>query len=257
MNLLEQLHAADRAERLAAIAAVAAYETADARTLQALAQCLGDGSKLVQRRAAEAFAALHARGVEVDGVLLATLDAAGLAHRWGAAYALACIGTPPPPALPVLLECLGARDGDLRWAAASIVVRLAQATDVGPAVHALLATGTAEQRKMAAYCVRDIGVWTPAVETALSGALGDPDAGVRLAAMSSLARLCADGAALARRLLPLLLDPEAGVRRATAAVLGTLGQRSAAVVAALQGAAASSDVSLQRAARRSLQRLGE
>jgi HEAT repeat protein len=108
---------------------------------------------------------------------------------------------------------------------------------------------------MAAYCLRDLGVRSPAIETALLAALHDTEAGVRLAAMSSLARLSATHALLVPHVADLLTDPDPGVQRAAAVVLGTLGESSTAALTALRQAAASPDASLRRAAERSLHRL--
>jgi HEAT repeat protein len=252
VSTLEQLRADDFEDRLAAVAELATREHAEPEELDALGECLGSEHKLLQRRAAEAFAALHQRGVAVTNVLLSALQSAGPRQRWGAAYALSRIGAAPAPALPVLLECLGVNDGDLRWAAANILVHMAHTPALVEAVHHLLMTGNPAQRKMAAYCLRDLEARTPAVEQALCAALNDAEPRVRMAALSSLARLCTDRATLAPRVVTLLDDVDEGVRRATAVVLGTLGERSEPVLAALRHAAASTDPSLQRAALRAL-----
>jgi HEAT repeat protein len=248
VSVVERLCAPDPAERVAAIAEISQQETADAVPLQALAECLGDPRKVVQRGAAEAFAALGARGVAVDDVLMAALHSAAPRQRWGAAFALSLLGVPPPAALPVLLECLGIDDGDVRWAACGIVVRMHGHMELIGPLCALLCTGNAAQRKMAVYCLRDLDARSPAVEQALCVALDDADAGVRLAALSTVARLATDRAAVAARLITLLDDADAGVRRAAAAALGTLGERSPTVLAALRVAVGSPDPSLERAA---------
>src|SRR5436853_540472 len=74
---------------------------AGAAELEALAECLGHDRKLVQRRAAEAFAELDRRGTPVHAVLTASLGSAAARRRWGAAYALSLLGPPPPETLPV------------------------------------------------------------------------------------------------------------------------------------------------------------
>src|SRR5260221_8141 len=81
--------------------------------------------KLVQRRAAEAFAALARRGLAVEPQLHAALAAPELRLRWGAVYALSLVGAPPRAALPTLLDVIGLDDGDLRWAAADLIKQLA------------------------------------------------------------------------------------------------------------------------------------
>jgi HEAT repeat protein len=255
VSTLDRLRAAELDDRLAAVAELAAREHPEPEELHALGACLGSEHKVLQRRTAEALAGLHQRGVAVTHVLLAALESPGPRQRWGAAYALSRIGAAPAQALPVLLECLGEDDGDVRWAAATILVHMEDTPVLVDALHNLLVTGNAAQRKMAAYCLRDVEARTPAVEQALDAALDDAEPSVRMAAMSSLARLCTDRATLARRLVTLLGDVDEGVRRATAVVLGSLGEPSEPVLTALRDAAASADPSLQRAAMRALRRL--
>jgi HEAT repeat protein len=255
VSLVERLQSPEVSECLTAIDALVRRADVEAAELDALAECLGHPRKVAQRRAAEAFAALSRAGIDVRDVLGTALRSAVPRQRWGAAFALSLVGTPPAETLPVLLECLGCGDGDVRWAAASAVVRMPQVAALSDALCALLRTGGAAQRKMCAYCLRDLGTRSAAVEAALLAALDDPDAGVRIAAIAGLTRLAVDRAAVARRLITLLGEAHEGVRRAAAAGLGALGERSEPVLEALQAAAASPDRSLQRAAGRSLRLL--
>src|SRR6266403_381770 len=175
----------------------------------------------------------------------------------GAAFALSLAGDPPAASLPVLLETLGADDGDLRWAAAGIVVRLQhERAALVESLRTLVASGNAAQRKMALYCLRDLEACTPAVEQAVLHALGDADRDVRLAAVATLARLARDRGAAAAKLVHALETGDERVRRAAAAALGALGERSAPVLAALGAASASPDPSLRRAAEGALRQLG-
>lgn len=256
MNVADRLRSPAVVERLAAMAEAAENGRNDSATLAALVECLGDEKKVVQRRAAEVLVALSGRSPAVHQALQTTLRSAAPRQRWGAAFAFSLLGVPPPDVLPVLLESLGSDDGDVRWAAAGALVQMSNRNDLSVALHTLLGTGNAAQRKMAAYCLRDLDTRSPAAEQALFAALDDADAGVRLAAMSSLIRLCANRAVVAQRVMTLLADAAAGVRRAAAAALGSLGERSEPVLSALRVAAASADPSLQRAARRSLRLLG-
>jgi HEAT repeat protein len=229
------LRAPDVATRVAAIAALAEQGRAGPDELAALADCLGDGRKAVERRAAEAFAALRVRGVAVDDVLDAALASPAPRRRWGAAFALALGADPPPRTLPVLLEALGMDDGDVRWAAAGIVARMTDRDAVVRALQVLLRSGNGAQRKMALYCLRDLEARAPDVEQAVVGALDDADWDVRLAAITSLARLALAREVAADRLVVVLEAGEARARRAAAAALGELGERSERVVAALRG----------------------
>src|SRR5439155_327659 len=119
MTRAERLRAPDPEICRAAIAELVERGRATPEELAALADCLGAGRKVVERPAAEAFAALAARGAPVEDVLLAALASPLPRRRWGAAFALSLVGNPPAATLPVLLETLGDDDGDLRWAAAA------------------------------------------------------------------------------------------------------------------------------------------
>ncbi len=222
--------------------------------LEALRACLAETDKRVQRRAAEAAAALARRGVPIAPQLEDALRASELRLRWGAAYALSLIGPPPLAALPTLLEVIALPDGDLRWAAADLLKQLA-ASERPMVLGQLLAAAGAPgpQRKMALYCLRDLGA-ADAFETALA-ALADPQVETRLAALALLARVHPDAIAAAERIAALLDDADARVRRAAIGTIGGLGVASDAVLAALNRAEASDDPSLQRAAAQARQKL--
>lgn len=220
----------------------------------ALADALGAADKASQRRAADEFVSLAARGIAVEAALHAALVSGCARQRWGAAFTLARLGSLPRGAIPVLLEALGMPDGDVRWAAADILIR--QGMAAGAALAALARDGAPAQRKMALYCLRELGAWTAATDALARGALADADAGVRLAAMASLARQALDRAAASAAVSLLLRDPVPGVRRAAAVTLGRLGVDLPAVRAALETAAAGNDPWLARAAAGALGRLG-
>jgi HEAT repeat protein len=218
-----------------------------------LVECLGADRKVVQRPAAEVLGrALAAGDPRVRPLLDEALAAPSLALRWGAVYAWSRAGAVMPGgALGVLFEVLGLADGDMRWAAAAIVVGMG-----APAVEALVELargGNAAQRKMALYCLRDLSVGTARVLECAQRGLDDDDVGVRLGAMAALARLAAPAEA-ARAIVGRLADADAGARRTAAATLGRLGVDDPAVVSALRDAAEADDAVLARTARRALDR---
>jgi HEAT repeat protein len=255
MTLAARLRAPLDGERTAAIAELGARETADADEVEALVECLGHARKAVQRAAAEACAGLAGKGVPIRPALARALTGSDAGRRFGAAFALSLLGEPPVESLPVLLEALGAEDGDLRWAAADIVRRLRDRDAVVAALRPLVASGSGPQRKMALYCLRDLGARSPEIEQAALWALGDPEWDVRLAAVATLARLSTDRAAAADRLVLALEDDDPRLRRAAAAGLGLLGVSAATVLAALQAAVQSPDPALRRAAEGALRQL--
>ena len=237
--------------RIAAMAALVARAAPPSRDeLEALRDCLGDQRKPVQRRAAEAFAALSARGVHVEYLLRNVLDVRDLRARWGAAYALSLLQRLRFEALPTLFEVMALDDGDLRWAASELIKQLA-AADGERVVAALLlaARDPGPQRKMALYCLRDLGV-AESSDIALA-ALTDPHLDTRLAAVALLAKVHRDPSSAARRIAALVDDADPRMQRVAAATLGNLGVALPEVLAALDRAEASSDDSLRRAAARS------
>jgi HEAT repeat protein len=273
----------DADARLAAIAEVAENPQVplpDA-ALDALIECLGANRKVIQRRGAEALAAAAAHDPRIVEKLRAALSHPSSRARWGAAYALGLVAaddTLDLRVLPSLLEALASLDGDLRWAAAELVVRLGRKdrTAVGSRLIELARDGNLNARKMALYCLRDIGGPRDELFAAAENCCRDHHSLLKMAALSLLARIepapesqasrdsqaphdARDhddrAAALAIRLLHD--DPDAGVRRCAAVALGHLGNRSAHVIAALQHAAdLEGDIYMKRAVDGALARLG-
>jgi len=248
----DDLLADDVETRLAAIDRLGRTGARSPAALAALADLLGHARKPVQRRAAEAFAALARAGVAVRPWLERALGDASLRRRWGAAYTLSLLGAPPPACLPVLLETLADPDGDLRWAAAGIVLQMRDDPALEPALVGLLGGSGGAGRKMALYCLRDLPASSSGARAAATRALADPDVGVRLAAVATVAALAAGDAPGC--LVALLDDPDAGVRRATAAALARLAPHAPAVRDALERAAGRDDRALRRIALRALGR---
>ena len=255
MTLAERLRSPAHEERRAAIAEVATRTRAEPAELDALVACLGDAAKAIQRPAADACRALAANGVSVAPLLMIALEAPDPRLRFGAAYALARLGPPPPVALPALLDALALDDGDVRWAAAELVCRTEPRATVIAGLLPLVRTGNAPQRKMALYCLRDLGASGDEVERAALTALEDADGGVRLAAMATLARIANGRTTVAEKLVRALSATDPRERRAAAAALGDLGVDSVTVRTALETAARGADASLRRAAERSLRKL--
>lgn len=256
MTLLDRLRDAAPPVRATALLELAERPSMPSQDeMDAVLAALRDERKLVQRRAADALAQLAARGVEVRSALEAAVCSGPWRERWGAAYALSRLGAPPPAAVDALVEGLAVADGDLRWAAAECLRRVARA-DPDPVIARLLRLaddGVPPARKMALYCLRDLG--EPRAADVAEAALSAPAVEVRLAGLAAFARVTADRAAAARRIAALLDDPDPRLRRAAAGTLGTLGERAAEIVAALEKAARSPDAALSRAAARSLRLL--
>jgi HEAT repeat protein len=248
----QRLRSGSEADVRAAIAEFAARSApTDEEAVDALLDCLGHAGKAVRCEAAEEAAHLAAIDPRVPPLLVERLDSPDFRVRWGAAFALCRSGRSSGRALDVLLDTLGSDDGDVRWAAAGLIVRFAATVEgrstAESALTNLVRSGSVLQRKMALYGLRDLGADGHETRVAAQRALRADDRGVRLAALSFLARAGgdeADAEAMAR----LLDDVDGGVRRAAAAALGRLGNRSATVLTALAAAARSAEPALRRAA---------
>lgn len=222
-----------------------------------LVGCFDHPLKVVQRTAGETLVALAAAGVDVADTIERAVATGPFRRRWVAAWTASRLPALRSPAQEdVLLEALGTDDGDVRWAAARILTAGVGAPDLAPRLLALATAGNAEQRKMAVYCLRDLGRADAVSLARYRAALDDPSPGVRLAGMSALQRAGSGEPADARRIARLLDDdPDGGVRRAAAATLGRLGIADAEVRQRLARASASDDPVLARTAHAALGRL--
>ena len=225
----------------------------DAATLADVVECLGAPHKRIQRLAADVLARTT-EGTRASDVVARVRAAAASdepRRRWGAVYALGRLGVFDVEMVPTLLAVFDHRDGDERWAAAELMRGCArrQPSAVLPAVLDTAITGSADQRKMALYVLRDVAPDDQRVHAATRRGLADAEVGVRFAALSALTHLvprppdaCDLVLAAADR------DPDVGLRRAAVSALGWVGRGVRAVDAALAAAAESADASLRRAA---------
>lgn len=230
--------------------------------LDALIQCLGANRKVIQRRAAEALAASTSHDARIVEKLRATLSHDDPRARWGAAYALGLCNLEDAldlRTMPSLVEAISSSDGDVRWAAAELVVRLGKKNRaaVSNQLVALASSGNLNARKMALYCLRDVGGPREELLAVAESCCSDHQSLLKMAALSLLARVNDPGdraAALAIRLLEG--DPDGGVRRCAAVALGHIGNRSHHVTEALRRAAnTEGDIYMKRAAEGALTRL--
>jgi HEAT repeat protein len=259
------LNDADPEVRFAAIREVADNPqiTLAEPALDALIQCLGANRKVIQRRAAEALAASALYDARVIEKLRAMLSHHDPRARWGAVYALGLVNLDEAldlRVMPSLVEALSSDDGDVRWAAAELVVRLSSKNRdaVSNRLIALAGSSNLNARKMALYCLRDVGGPREELLAVAESCCNEHQSLLKMAALSLIARLEDSGdrvAALAIRLLEG--DPDGGVRRCAAVALGHIGSRSHRVTEALTRAAnAKDDIYMKRAAEGALRRLG-
>lgn len=255
---------AEPGRRLGAIESIlsAPAEPLSDDDLDALVRCVGAAQKTVQRRAIDALAAVAEAGdVRVVERLRSSVRGDDRRTRWGAAYALAQLGADAfaMHVADALSEALSDDDGDIRWASANLLVRLGRdfPKEIRERLIAFGASSDRNARKMALYCIRDLGLRGADLLAVGERALGDSDVHVRLAALAVLTGLAdASDAAATLALRCLESDSDPGVRRAAAVALGNLHSSSPRIAAALRTIAADeSDESLSRAARGALERL--
>jgi HEAT repeat protein len=238
------------------------HSESDATVVEKLMRGLGDARKTVQRRAIDELVAIAGSGNPiVTEKLRESIASADRRVRWAAAYALGQIGAGAfaIACADALCEAMSDDDGDIRWAATDLMVRLGRENlaPISARLLKLAADSDRNARKMALYCIRDLDITGPEILAIVERAVHDSDAHVRLAALGLLSRLRDAPEAAARIMLGCLKsDPDAGVRRAAAWALGNIQSATADATAALASAAADrSDESLARAARGALDRL--
>ncbi|HXG50859.1 MAG TPA: HEAT repeat domain-containing protein, partial [candidate division Zixibacteria bacterium] len=172
--------------------------------------------KMVIRRGVDGLIALAGRSPGLVPLLRELLSDPRRKHRWALAYVLGHVAPPAPAAVEALLEALGHPEPDIRWAVALLLIRLGKSHPaIAANLVALSRDGTATQRRMAVYCIRDVGVPGPPARAALVRALGDTDPLVRLAALAAFKNCTGPDAEVERLFLGLFLrDPHDGVRNA-------------------------------------------
>jgi HEAT repeat protein len=222
----------------------------DARSaaIDALILSLGNSSKQVVRKAADALIACLEEYPDLPGRLERLLADSRNKNHWALAYVLAHLSQPPALSIEVLLKDLGNPDPDIRWAVLLLLGRLAQQhMGILEKLLGVLQSGNPTQRRMAVYCLRDIK--EGAVRAALSPALNDPEPAVRVAAITSLRRQPELNKADSEQLLRMLAgDPDARVRCSAAAVLGQVGPNTDDIREALKNASDSAYPQLRKAA---------
>ena len=262
--VLARLASDDPEERRAACRD-AAEDPAGVLFAEALAEALGDPSKPVARAASHALVAVARRaGGGVEEAVRGALHGRCPERRWGAALTLARLEPPSPRLLPPLVEALGAADGDVRWAAARVVVDVGRLHgEVLPLLVGLVREAEPPVvRRMAAYALRELAPDRPEAADALVDAARDADLHVRRAALTAMASLLAPPPHVGRCLLETLrADADAAARRLAALALGEIGAADPEAVPPETARqlhevqAADGDPDLQRAAGRALARL--
>ena len=211
---------------------------------------LEKSDKPTLRKAVDALIPIAADDPQIVTTLGELLNDPGRKNRWPIAYVLASLPSPTQSSIQVLIETLDHRDPDIRWAVALILIRLAK-TDrqVLKLLIELAAKGTANQRRMAIYSIRDVGLTDEASVQMLMDALHDPDPTVRVAAVTSLKMQSGLSERGKSELLELFLrDLDPRVRNTVVVTLAYLGTPSEEFLSELTKATASENAQLKKAA---------
>ena len=195
---------------------------ANTDTIDSLMDDLQNGDRGIVRRAVDALIARGSREPGLVESLESRLRDDATRWRWPVAYTLGHLTAASGDCLEVLAGGLGSDDQDVRWATQRLLTELggsqAQARNV---LLTLLHKGGATQRRMAIYCLRDVGLSDDSIAEEVVEACHDLEPLVRVAAVTSLARR----QPLPARAMPILqrladADPDGRVRNAAHFVLG-------------------------------------
>ena len=222
--------------------------------LALLIRALDQPDKKAVREAVDALIPMAKSAPEVAARLNAALEAAPAEKRWPIAYVLAHVSPLSTPCVDALEDALDISDPDIRWAVALLLVGLAKKPEPAVAAHLvdLLDSGSPTQRRMAIYCLRDIGA-EDLLRVALQHALDDPDPLVRVAAVTSLKTFPKIGREVADELLRFVSeDLDSRVRASAALALAHVGAPTERILRTLEDAIRSPDAKLAKAARAAL-----
>jgi len=218
--------------------------------LAALIADLDHSDKPTIRAAVDELIALAASSPQIRAALDRRLSEPGHRNYWPVAYILGHLPQPSGAAIRNLLDTLDHREPDIRWACSLLLAKIAQGeTAIIELLIELCRNGTANQKRMAVYCLRDLALNDSASLQALFEALADNDATVRVAAVTSLRNRTDDNERVRAALLQsYLIDADIKVRNAAAVTLANIGSPSEEFLLALRQANQSDNSQARKAA---------
>lgn len=177
------------------------------------------------RAAVDKLVALAEHSEATKQALAHRLNQAGHLNYWPVAYILGHQAPPSGAVIRTLLTALDHREPDIRWAIGLLLVRIAKKEDgVVPLLMELCEIGSANQKRMALYCLRDLSLRDHQSRIAILQAVEDQDPTVRVAAVTSLkTRADVDDAVRQKLLATYLQDADDRVKNAVAVTLASLG----------------------------------
>jgi len=211
---------------------------------------LDSADKREIRAAVDRLIILASDSADLRKTLAEQLDNHARKNRWPVAYVLAGIGELSPRILEVLIDTLGDRDPDIRWAVLLLLVRVGKRDErIAAALAQIVENGDPTQRRMAQYCIRDLGLrGDSAIAASLKG-LDDPEALVRVAAIIALKRRTQIPDIVTQRIVDLFLkDPDPRVRSTAVVILAEIKTISQEFLAGLDVARQSENPQIKKAA---------
>lgn len=202
------------------------------------------------RAAVDKLIALAENSPEIRQALSHRLSEAGHDNYWPVAYILGHQSQPSGAVIRTLLDALDHREPDIRWANGLLLVRIAQRESaVASLLIELCETGSANQKRMGLYCLRDLALNDSASRAAMLKALEDYEPTVRVAAVTSLkTRTDVDVAVRQKLLASYLHDADDRVRNAVAVTLASLGSPDVEFLRALNEANTSGNGQIRKSA---------
>ncbi|MFB3109206.1 MAG: HEAT repeat domain-containing protein [Candidatus Binatia bacterium] len=150
--------------------------------IASLIESLAHSDRAVVRTAIDSLVTVGHERPEVRESLNRLLQEVASEKRWPVAYTLGQLSQPSSSCLDTLMEALGSEDPDIRWATLQLLIRLGKNDKrILPLISELLNSGSPTQRRMAIYCLRDLGFEDRSVQLQC---LGDTDPLVRVAAVT-------------------------------------------------------------------------
>ncbi len=190
--------------------------------IASLIESLAHSDRAVVRTAIDSLVTAGHERPEVRESLNRLLQEVASEKRWPVAYTLGQLSQPSSSCLDTLMEALGSEDPDIRWATLQLLIRLGKNDKrILPLISELLNSGSPTQRRMAVYCLRDLGLEDRSVQLQC---LGDTDPLVRVAAVTVLSKQ----SGLSEDVLSVLVrlntnDTDSRVRNAAGFALERLG----------------------------------
>jgi hypothetical protein len=202
------------------------------------------------RAAVDALISLATGSPACQQILHQRLIESGHRNYWPAAYVLGHLPYPSRVVIQNLIEALDHREPDIRWAIALLLVRIAKTNgELTNLLIDLCTTGTANQKRMALYSIRDLALSDTKSLAALLEALRDADPSVRVSAAICLKpRPDLNDTGRAALLQVYLKDTELKVRNTAAIALANLGSPAPEFLLALRKASESDNDQVRKAA---------